>query len=85
MKGNSKRPKGLLDITRMGRNVVVCSHQIDLGEETATRELMRVVMDVSDRIAVWNGMGVQRSIVSATLLLHWEISHHHEPVFFTST
>jgi hypothetical protein len=49
----------------MDRNLVVCSDQIDLGEETATRELVRIVMDVTDRVGVWNGTGVQCSIVSA--------------------
>jgi hypothetical protein len=41
MKGNSKRPErsgngGLLDIAEMDRNLVVCSNQIDLGEEVTT-------------------------------------------------
>jgi hypothetical protein len=49
----------------MDRNLVICSNPMDLGEETATGELMIVVMVVTDRIAVWNGKGVQRSIVSA--------------------
>jgi hypothetical protein len=49
----------------MDRNLVVYSNHIDLGEEMATRELMRIVMDVMNRIAAWNGTGVQRSVVSA--------------------
>jgi hypothetical protein len=50
---------GLLDIAGMDRNLVVCSNQINLGEEAT------VVMDVTDRIAVWNGTSVERSVVSA--------------------
>jgi hypothetical protein len=45
----------------MDRNLVVCSNQIDLEEEATTWELVRIVMDVTDRIAIWYGTGVQRS------------------------
>jgi hypothetical protein len=60
MKEKWKRPKGVVMAVfwiSLGR--------INLGEETATRELMRVVMEVTNRIAVRNGTGVQRSTVSA--------------------
>jgi hypothetical protein len=55
---------GFLDMTGMDKNLVVCSNQIDLGEEKATRQLMTVVMGVTDWITVWNNLGVQRSVVS---------------------
>jgi hypothetical protein len=40
--------------------VVVCPHQIDLGEEATTRELVGIIMYVTDGIAVGDGSGVQR-------------------------
>jgi hypothetical protein len=47
----------------MDGNLVVYPYQIDLGEAT-TRELVGVIMYVKDGIAVGNGSGVQRSVVS---------------------
>jgi hypothetical protein len=45
-------------------NLVVCFHQIDLGEET-TEKLSGVVVDMSDGIAVGDGTGVQYSVVAS--------------------
>jgi hypothetical protein len=39
-------------------NLVVCPHQIDLGEGATTREVMGVSVDVTDGISVGNGSGV---------------------------
>jgi hypothetical protein len=49
---------GLLDIAGADGNLGVCSNQIDFGQ-VATRELMIVAMDVTDRRVVWNSMGIQ--------------------------
>jgi hypothetical protein len=65
LEGTKRSDGGLLDIAGVDRKSVICSNQSDLGEETATKKLMRVVMDVTDRIAVWNRTGVEHSIVSA--------------------
>jgi hypothetical protein len=56
---------GLLDVGGVDRNLIVCSDSIDLRENARTRELVGVIMYVSDGVAVGNGLGVQRSIVSA--------------------
>jgi hypothetical protein len=45
--------------------VVVCPHQIDLGEEATTREVVGIIVDVTDGIAVGDGSGVKSSIVTA--------------------
>jgi hypothetical protein len=79
MKGNSKRPKevvmavfwkslGWTGIWSYARTRLIL-------KKATTRDLMRVVMDVTNRITIWNGTGVQRSIVStrtptAVLLRH---------------
>jgi hypothetical protein len=44
----------------MHGNLVVCPHQIDLGEEATTREVMEVMVDVTDG----NGSDVKSSIVT---------------------
>jgi hypothetical protein len=45
-------------------NLVVCPHKIDLREDVTTRKLVGVIMNVTDGVAVGNGSGVQRSIVT---------------------
>jgi hypothetical protein len=60
-----RRGDYLCDAGGIDRNLVVCSDWIDLRENARTRELVGVVMYVSDGVAVGNGSGVQRSIVSA--------------------
>jgi hypothetical protein len=59
MKTKRSGDGGHLDIAGMDRNLVVCSNQIDLGDETT------VVMDVTDGISAGNDSGVKSSIVSA--------------------
>jgi hypothetical protein len=48
----------LLYIVGMNGNVVVRSHQIDLGEDGTAEKLVGVVMDMTDWIAVGDGPGV---------------------------
>jgi hypothetical protein len=55
----------LLYIGWMDGNFVVCSHQIDFGEDRTTEKLVRVVVDMADGIAVGNGACVERSVVAA--------------------
>jgi hypothetical protein len=40
-------------------NLVVCSHQIDLGEEGTTKKLVGIVVDMLDGIAVRNGLAFE--------------------------
>jgi hypothetical protein len=49
----------------MHGNLVVCPNQIDLGEEATTREVIGVIVDVTDGISVGNGSGVKSSIGTA--------------------
>jgi hypothetical protein len=49
----------------MYRNLVVSSHQVYLREDATTRELVGIIVNVTDGVAVGNGTGVQRSIVAA--------------------
>jgi hypothetical protein len=49
---------GSLYVAGMDGNLVEFPHQIDVGEEAATTELVRVIMYVTDGIAVGNGSGV---------------------------
>jgi hypothetical protein len=49
----------------MYRNLVVNLHQADLREDTTTRELVEIIFNVTDGVAVGTGTGVQRSIVTA--------------------
>jgi hypothetical protein len=62
MKWNSNRPNGdnggLLYIVGMDGELVVCSHQVDLGEDGRTEKLVGVVMDMKDWVAVGDGPGV---------------------------
>jgi hypothetical protein len=44
--------------------LVVCPHQIELGEEATTRELVGVTVDVTDGIAVEDGSSIKSSIVT---------------------
>jgi hypothetical protein len=47
-----------MDIAWMYGNLVVGPNQVSLREETATRQLVRVIMYVANGIAVGNGSGV---------------------------
>jgi hypothetical protein len=46
-----------LYIVRMNGNLIVRTHQVDLGEDGTTEKLVRVVMDMTDGIAVGDGPG----------------------------
>jgi hypothetical protein len=49
----------------MHGNLVLCSHQIDLGEKATTREVMGEIVDATDRKSIGNGSGIKSSIVTA--------------------
>jgi hypothetical protein len=51
-------------VAGMHGNLIVCPHQIDLGEEATTREVVGIIVDVTDGIAVGDGSSVKRSIVT---------------------
>jgi hypothetical protein len=42
----------------MDGDLVVSSHQVDLGKDGATGKLVGVVVDMADEVAVWDGPGV---------------------------
>jgi hypothetical protein len=42
----------------MDGDLVVCSHQVDLGEDGTTEKLMRVVVDMADGVVVWDGLAL---------------------------
>jgi hypothetical protein len=48
----------------MNGNLVVRSHQVDLGEDGRTEKLVRVVMDMTDGVAVGDGPSVLSSVVA---------------------
>jgi hypothetical protein len=56
---------GFLYVVGMHGNQVVCPHQIDLGEEVTTKQVMGVIVHVTDGISVGNGSGVKSCIVIA--------------------
>jgi hypothetical protein len=41
-------------------NLIISSHHVDFGEDGTTEKLVAVVMDMTDRVAVVDGSGVQR-------------------------
>jgi hypothetical protein len=55
---------GLLYIVGIGGILIVCCHQIDLGEEGTTERLVGVVMDMTDGVVVRDGLGVESSVVT---------------------
>jgi hypothetical protein len=54
-----------LDIAEMDRDLIVGPYQINLCEEATTRDLMCIIVDMSDRIAVRYGTGVESSLIAA--------------------
>jgi hypothetical protein len=48
----------LLYVVGVDGDLVVSSHQVDLGKDRTTRKLVRVVMDMVDGVAVWDSTGV---------------------------
>jgi hypothetical protein len=59
MKGNSKRPKGVvmavLGISAGCTRIWLFSDKIDFREDATTRKLMGIVMDMTDGVAVGDG------------------------------
>jgi hypothetical protein len=53
----------------MDGNLVLCSHQIDLGEEGTAEKLVGVVVEMLDGIAVADGPGIQCLYIRIVLLL----------------
>jgi hypothetical protein len=47
------------------RYLVTCPHQIDLGEEATTTEVVGIIVDVMDWITTGDGSGVKSSVVTA--------------------
>jgi hypothetical protein len=47
------------------RDLVVCSHQIDIRKDGTAEKLVGVIVDVADGIAIGNGAGVKGSIIAA--------------------
>jgi hypothetical protein len=45
----------LRDVVGVAGNLVICFHQVDFGKHGATGELVRVIMDVRDRVTVGDG------------------------------
>jgi hypothetical protein len=79
MKRNSNRPKGggngsFLYVVGMHGNLVVCPHQIDLGVEGTTREVMGVIVDVTDG----NGSDVKSSTVTTWMSTVVLLGHNME-------
>jgi len=69
MKGNLKGPKGLVIavffISRMGRDLMVSSYQVNLGKVgAAKKEVVGVVLYVWDWIPVRDGTSDKSSVVS---------------------
>jgi hypothetical protein len=56
---------GLLYIVRMDGGLVVRSHQVNLGEDGTHEELMGVIVDMTDGVAVWDCLGVECPVVAA--------------------
>jgi hypothetical protein len=48
----------------MDGNLVVSYHQVDFGEDGRTENLVGVVMDMPDGLAVENGTGVEGSVIA---------------------
>jgi hypothetical protein len=42
----------------MGGDLIVCSHQVDLGEDGTTEKLVGVVTYITDVVAAGDGPGV---------------------------
>jgi hypothetical protein len=52
-------------VIRIDGDLVVCSHQVDLGEDGTTEKLVGVVMDMADGVVVCDGPGVECPAVVA--------------------
>jgi hypothetical protein len=49
----------------LDRDLIVGPYQINLCEDATTRDLICIIMNVSDRIAVRYSTGVESSIIAA--------------------
>jgi hypothetical protein len=56
---------GLLYNVRMDGDLVICSHQVDLGENGTAEKLVGVIVDMTDGVAVWDCPGVECPVVAA--------------------
>jgi hypothetical protein len=52
-------------IVGMDGDWMVSSHQVDFGKDGATEKQVGIVVDMTDMVAVRDGLGVQRSVVFA--------------------
>jgi hypothetical protein len=52
-----------LDIVRVDRDLVVSPDEVDLGKNGVAGRVLGVVMVVADGVAVWDGAGVQGTVV----------------------
>jgi hypothetical protein len=55
----------VLYIVGMDGDLVVCCHQVNLGENGTTKKLMGVIVNMTDRITVWDCPGVECPVVAA--------------------
>jgi hypothetical protein len=49
----------------MNGDLVVRSHQVDLGEDGTPEKLVVVIVDMTDGVAVWDCPGVECPVVAA--------------------
>jgi hypothetical protein len=56
---------------------MIGSHQVDFGKHGGTGELVRLIVDVTDRLTVADGSGVEDSVIAtgapAVVLLGHEV------------
>jgi hypothetical protein len=56
---------GLVYIIRMEGDLVVHCHQVDLGEDGTPEKLVGVIVDMTDRVVVWDCPGIEYPVVAA--------------------
>jgi hypothetical protein len=49
----------------MDGDLVVLSHQVDLGEDEIPEKLMGVIVNMTDGVAVWDCLGIECPVVAA--------------------
>jgi hypothetical protein len=54
-----------VDVVGMDGDLIVGPHQVDFGEDATTGELVGIILDVPDGIAVWYGAGVEGAVIAA--------------------
>jgi hypothetical protein len=55
----------LLHMVRMEWDLVVRTHQVDLGEDGTSEKLVGVIVNMMDGLAVWDCPGVEYPVVAA--------------------